>query len=128
MELLWEAAGWTGAVSILGAYWAVTKGWLKAGRRFQAANLVGACAFVINGAFHEAWPSVATNIAWFLISAVALHRMGWMRTSSMTPPTPSLQSHIPSLPDTACQPAESELPATSIDEDVSDRLPRRGPK
>lgn len=75
MELLWEIVGWAGAVAILGAYLAVSMGWLKAGRRFQLANLLGACAFMVNSAFHGAWPSVATNIAWFLISAVALLRM-----------------------------------------------------
>ncbi|WP_255769082.1 CBU_0592 family membrane protein [Pseudarthrobacter sulfonivorans] len=75
MELLWEMSGWAGAVAILSAYLAVSMGWLKAGKGFQAANLVGACAFIVNGAFHEAWPSVTTNVAWFLISAVALIRM-----------------------------------------------------
>lgn len=75
MELVWEVAGWAGAVAILGAYLAVSMGWLKTGRAFQSANLVGACAFIINSAFHGAWPSVATNVAWFLISAVALFRM-----------------------------------------------------
>ncbi|WP_323960155.1 hypothetical protein GC088_01465 [Arthrobacter sp. JZ12] len=75
MELLWEASGWAGAVAILSAYLAVSMGWMKAGRIFQTANLLGACAFIINGSFHGAWPSVATNIAWFLISAIALYRM-----------------------------------------------------
>lgn len=75
MELLWEAAGWAGAATILSAYLAVSMGWLKAGRAFQTANLLGACAFVANGAVHQAWPSVATNVAWFLISGVALLRM-----------------------------------------------------
>ena len=75
MELLWEVAGWAGAAAILSAHLTVSMGWLKAGRRFQAANLLGACAFIVNGAFHEAWPSVVTNIAWFLISAVALLRL-----------------------------------------------------
>ena len=73
--MLWEIAGWTGAALILSAYLAVSMGWLKTGRRFQAANLIGACAFIANGAVHEAWPSVVTNIAWFLISAAALVRM-----------------------------------------------------
>lgn len=75
MELLWEISGWAGAVAILSAYLAVSMGWLKAGKGFQVANLLGSCAFIINGAFHEAWPSVVTNVAWFLISAVALVRM-----------------------------------------------------
>ena len=75
MELLWEVAGWGGAVAILGAFMGVSMGWIKAGITFQAANLVGSCAFIINSAFHGAWPSVVTNVAWFLISAVALYRL-----------------------------------------------------
>ncbi len=75
MELLWEIAGWAGALTILSAYLTVSMGWIRAGKGFQTANLLGSCAFIVNGAFHEAWPSVVTNIAWFLISAVALVRM-----------------------------------------------------
>ncbi|GGG96242.1 hypothetical protein GCM10011577_19210 [Pseudarthrobacter polychromogenes] len=45
MELLWETAGWAGAAAILSAYLAVSMGWLKAGKGFQTANLVGAVAF-----------------------------------------------------------------------------------
>jgi hypothetical protein len=51
----------TGAAAILSDYLTVSRGWLKAGRAFQTANLLGACAFVINGSFHQAWPSVATS-------------------------------------------------------------------
>lgn len=75
MELLWEIAGWAGAVAILSAYLAVSMGWLKAGKGFQTANLFGAVAFILNGMLHGAWPSVVTNVAWFLISAVALLRL-----------------------------------------------------
>ena len=52
MELLWEFAGWAGAVTILTAYLTVSMGWLKTGKAFQTANLVGAGAFIVNGAFH----------------------------------------------------------------------------
>lgn len=97
MELLWEIAGWTGAAAILSAYLAVSMGWLKTGRTFQAANLLGACAFVLNGAVHQAWPSVAANVAWFLISAIALLRMRRARAEPVvpaaTPPTPSPDTH-----------------------------------
>lgn len=75
MELLWEIVGWAGAVAMLGGYMAVSMGWIKAGNNFQTVNLFGSCAFIINGTLHGAWPSVATNVAWFLISAVALLRM-----------------------------------------------------
>ncbi|MFC8040958.1 hypothetical protein ACFUOZ_16520 [Paenarthrobacter sp. NPDC057355] len=75
MELLWEITGWAGAAAMLCAYMTVSMGWIKPGTTFQAANLFGSCAFIINGTLHGAWPSVATNVAWFLISAVALLRM-----------------------------------------------------
>jgi hypothetical protein len=99
MELLWEIAGWAGAVAILSAYLAVSMGWLKAGKGFQIANLLGSCAFIVNGAFHEAWPSVVTNIAWFLISAVALLRM----RSTQAAPVPAVEvPHVqfPGVPET----------------------------
>ncbi|MCM0616884.1 hypothetical protein MOD31_12680 [Paenarthrobacter sp. TYUT067] len=92
MELLFEAAGWAGAAAILGAFLSVSMGWLKAGRAFQTANLLGACAFIINGAFHEAWPSVVANIAWFLISAVALIRL---RTVRRMPGVPDPTGPLP---------------------------------
>ncbi|MGP0224400.1 CBU_0592 family membrane protein [Paenarthrobacter sp. NCHU4564] len=75
MELLWEITGWAGAAAMLSAYMAVSMGWLKAGKTFQTVNLFGSCAFIINGTLHGAWPSVATNVAWFAISAIALLRM-----------------------------------------------------
>lgn len=75
MELLWEVVGWTGAAAMLGAFMAVSMGWLKPGTSFQVVNLFGACAFIINGLLHGAWPSVVTNIAWFLISSIAILRM-----------------------------------------------------
>ncbi len=99
MELLWEIAGWAGAVAILSAFLAVSMGWLKTGRAFQTANLLGAVAFIINGAFHEAWPSVVTNVAWFLISAVALFRM----RSAGQPAAPAVvdaqQVQFPGIPE-----------------------------
>jgi hypothetical protein len=108
MELLWEIAGWAGAAAILSAYLAVSMNWLKAGRGFQTANLLGACAFIVNGAFHQAWPSVATNIAWFLISAIALLRM----RSVSQPPAPTVDApHVqfPGIPDTTGQLAVVEV-------------------
>ena len=108
MELLWEITGWAGAAAILSAYLAVSMNWVKAGRGFQAANLLGACAFIVNGAFHEAWPSVATNVAWFLISAIALLRM----RSTRQQPAPAVDAaHVqfPGVPDTTGQLAVVEV-------------------
>ncbi|MEE9097946.1 CBU_0592 family membrane protein [Pseudarthrobacter phenanthrenivorans] len=101
MELLWEIAGWAGAVAILSAYLAVSMGWLKAGKGFQTANLFGSVAFILNGTLHQAWPSVVTNVAWFLISAVALVRM----RSEEAAAEPAEAAHVqyPGVPDSTGQ-------------------------
>ena len=112
MELLWEIAGWAGAAAILSAYLAVSMGWLKAGKGFQTANLVGAVAFIINGTFHGAWPSVVTNVAWFLISAVALIRMRPESISTAVAADPQVQ--FPGVPDTTGQMAVVEVLTDSM--------------
>ncbi|MGR0161268.1 CBU_0592 family membrane protein [Paenarthrobacter nitroguajacolicus] len=101
MEMLFEITGWAGAVAMLGGYMAVSMGWLQAGSTFQTVNLFGSCAFIINGTLHGAWPSVVTNVAWFLISAVALLRM----KAKQQPSRVVVQAQeSPSLgPDTAAQ-------------------------
>lgn len=101
MELLFEIAGWAGAVAMLGGYMAVSMGWLQAGSTFQTVNLFGSCAFIINGTLHGAWPSVVTNVAWFLISAVALLRMKAQHRASGA--TADAQESHPLAPDTAAQ-------------------------
>ncbi|WP_120519811.1 CBU_0592 family membrane protein [Arthrobacter celericrescens] len=91
---LWlDIAGWGGAVAILASYLSVSMGWLRAGRRFQAANLVGSVAFIINGSYYGAWPSVVTNVAWFVISAVALVRM--QRAASRAAQAPEAPATAP---------------------------------
>ena len=101
MNLLWELAGWAGAVAILSAYLAVSMGWLKAGKGFQTANLFGSVAFIINGTLHGAWPSVVTNIAWFLISAVALVRM--RSEEAAAEPVEAAHVQYPGVPDSTGQ-------------------------
>ncbi|BCW80881.1 YgjV family protein [Arthrobacter sp. NicSoilC5] len=101
MELLWEIAGWAGAVAILSAYLSVSMGWLKAGKGFQTANLFGSVAFIINGTLHGAWPSVVTNVAWFLISAVALVRM--RSEEAAAEPVEAAHVQYPGVPDSTGQ-------------------------
>lgn len=108
MELLWEIAGWTGAAAILSAYLAMSMGWLKPGKGFQVANLFGAVAFIINGSVHGAWPSVFTNVAWFLISAVALVRMR-ATDDPAAAPAEAPQVQYPGVPDTTGQMAVVEV-------------------
>jgi hypothetical protein len=120
MELLWEIAGWSGAVLILSAYLSVSMGWLKAGKRFQVANLIGACAFIINGAVHQAWPSVVTNVAWCLISAIAILRMHATRESPAAA-VEAPQVQFPGVPDTTGQFAVVEAINYAVHGDVAGR-------
>ncbi|MHA7290409.1 CBU_0592 family membrane protein [Arthrobacter sp. MDT3-24] len=120
MELLWEIAGWSGAVLILSAYLSVSMGWLKAGKRFQVANLIGACAFIINGAVHEAWPSVVTNVAWCLISAIAILRMRSTQESPVAA-VEAPQVQFPGVPDTTGQIAVVEAITFAVHGDVGAR-------
>jgi hypothetical protein len=108
MDLLWEITGWAGAVAILTAYLAVSMGWLKAGKGFQTANLFGAVAFIVNGTIHGAWPSVVTNVAWFLISAIALFRMR-SAAPQLAVPAEDRQVQFPGVPDTTGQIAVVEV-------------------
>ncbi len=121
MELLWEIAGWTGAALILSAYLSVSMGWLKAGKRFQTANLIGACAFIINGAVHEAWPSVVTNIAWFLISGIALLRMRSVSQPAVVAADDETHVQFPGVPDTTGQIAVVEAITAAVHGDVDGR-------
>jgi hypothetical protein len=121
MELLWEIAGWSGAVLILSAYLSVSMGWLKAGKRFQVANLIGACAFIVNGAVHEAWPSVVTNVAWCLISAIAILRMRATQESPVAA-VGAPQVQFPGVPDTTGQIAVVEAITSAVQGDVAGRV------
>lgn len=70
-----EGAGWIGAVLVLAAYALASTGRLDArSAAFQWLNLVGAAGFVVNTAWHGAWPSMALNVVWCAIAAVTLLR------------------------------------------------------
>lgn len=75
MALFAEVSGWLGALAVLVGYTAFSLGWIANGRFFQACNLSGSAALILNGAYHGAWPSVALNVAWATISSIALFRV-----------------------------------------------------
>jgi len=75
-ELLIEAAGWTGAALILGAYILLSLGRLQGNSpAYQWANVIGAAGFILNSGYHGAIPSVAINILWVAIGVFALWRI-----------------------------------------------------
>lgn len=75
-ELFIEAAGWSGAVLILGAYILLSLGRLQGNSPpYQWANVIGAAGFILNSGYHGAIPSVAINILWVAIGVFALWRI-----------------------------------------------------
>ena len=75
-EILIEAAGWSGAVLILGAYILLSLGRLQGNSpAYQWANVIGAAGFILNSSYHGAIPSVAINILWVAIGVFALWRI-----------------------------------------------------
>jgi len=72
MSLVYDIAGWIGALALLGAYALVSRGRVAGdGPAFQALNLVGAIGLLVNGVHHQAWPSAVLNAVWLLIGAAA---------------------------------------------------------
>ncbi len=71
-----EAAGWIGAICVLGAYVLLSTGRLTGNSAaFHWLNMVGAGGFVINTWAHGAIPSMVLNIVWASVGAYALFRM-----------------------------------------------------
>ncbi len=76
IELVVELVGWLGAGCLLGAYVLVSSGRLAArGHAFQLLNVAGAAGLVINGAWHDAWPSVGLNVVWIAVGLAALTQL-----------------------------------------------------
>lgn len=70
--LLVEAVGWAGAAVLLVAYGLLATKRLADGATYHLMNLVGAAGLGLNGAYHGAFPSVALNVVWVALGAVAL--------------------------------------------------------
>ena len=75
-QLAVELAGWLGAGALLGAYVLVSSGRLAArGHAFQLLNVAGAAGLIVNGSWHDAWPSVGLNTVWIAVGLAALVRL-----------------------------------------------------
>jgi len=80
MELLIEAAGWAGALLILGSYILVSAGKLTGqSAAYQWMNIAGAAGFVVNSGWHGAIPSTALNVVWLAVGLFTLWRLAKRR-------------------------------------------------
>ena len=78
--------GFAGGLSVLASFAGLAGGRLSAhGATYHAMNVGGALAMVAAGIPADAWPSVAVNVSWALISAHGLARQPAERQSGRTP-------------------------------------------
>ncbi|MFJ4264794.1 hypothetical protein ACIPYU_20320 [Paenarthrobacter nicotinovorans] len=96
MEFFAEASGWLGALAVLAGYAGFSMGWITDVRFFQACNLAGSAALLINGCYHGALPSVVLNAAWACISTVAMVKAVRSRRVTLTPAAPTIINLGPS--------------------------------
>ncbi|WP_176591402.1 hypothetical protein [Sphingobium sp. EM0848] len=80
MAILIEAAGWLGAILVLGAYMLVSSGRVSGkSALFQWMNALGSALFILNTWWHGAIPSMVLNIIWLGIGTVALARIARLK-------------------------------------------------
>lgn len=75
LALFIEVVGWIASLLILGAYYLNIRGKVTAGSPLYIwFNLLGGLFFIINTAWHGAYPSAALNVVWVFIAIAALLR------------------------------------------------------
>jgi hypothetical protein len=73
IEFAIEAAGWAGALLILGSYILVSTGRLTGqSAAFQWMNVAGSLGFVVNSGWHGAVPSTTLNVVWCAVGLLTL--------------------------------------------------------
>lgn len=69
-----EIIGWAGAISLLYAFFLIqTKRVEHNNKWYLILNIIGSLFLAINTYYHTAYPSVVTNVIWFIISAYSIY-------------------------------------------------------
>ena len=83
MQVFIQAVGWIGTFLIVLAYFLVSSKRLTGDSKvYQLMNLVGALGVGINVFYQRAWPALALQIIWGIISIVTLVRIWNLRHSA----------------------------------------------
>lgn len=70
-RILIEIIGWAGAISLLIGYYLIqTKKAVHDTGLYVALNIIGSFLLMVNTWYHRAYPSVFTNLVWFLIGGI----------------------------------------------------------
>ncbi len=71
-----ELCGWYGTLAILGAYAALSFGWLERGPAYQLLNLTGALGVASICWYRRTWQALTLETIWALIAVTALLGLG----------------------------------------------------
>jgi hypothetical protein len=73
-QLVIDIIGWFGAIAILLAYAAVSRGLTQGTSfKFQLWNAIGSVCLLVNSTYYRAFPSSFVNFVWIGIAIVAIH-------------------------------------------------------
>ncbi len=76
MKLFIEIIGWIASVLIVGAYFLNIRGkWSAQSAKYIWCNLVGGAFFIVNTAYHGAYPSAIVNVVWVIIAMLSLRKL-----------------------------------------------------
>ena len=74
-HLVIDIVGWFGAIIILLAYGAVSRGIVQGTSfRYQLWNVIGSACLLVNAAYYRAFPSSFVNVVWIGIAIVSLRQ------------------------------------------------------
>jgi hypothetical protein len=72
-QLIIDLIGWLGAIALLLAYGAVSRGIVQGTSfRYQLVNAVGSVCLLLNSGYYRAFPSSFVNVVWVGIAVVAM--------------------------------------------------------
>lgn len=72
-HLVIDIVGWIGAIVLLLAYGAVSRGITQGTSfRFQLWNVIGSACLLLNAAYYRAFPSSFVNLVWIGIAFVTI--------------------------------------------------------
>lgn len=76
MVIVIDILGWIASVLIVGAYFLNIRGkWSAQSKWYILCNLVGGAFFIINTAYHGAYPSALVNVVWVIIAVFSLLKL-----------------------------------------------------
>jgi hypothetical protein len=74
-SVLIDIVGWIGAILLLVAYAAVSRGAMKGTSfRYQFLNVIGSAFLLVNAGYYRAFPSSFVNIVWIGIAVFSIRK------------------------------------------------------